>query len=101
MGVAYLFALLTGFVFAGFVSSIWALVSGRDVSFSLLVQTSFLAPFEVLVVVFSVPLLLMKLGVKHLAIGESMSFAWGFIGASVLCGFFQGVIVMSSIHFLG
>ncbi len=98
MGVAYLFALLTGFVFAGFISSIWPLIGGREVSFTLLLKTGFFAPFEVLVVVFSTPLLLLKLGVRQLLAGRSVVFGWGAIAGAIMCSFFQGVVVISSVY---
>ncbi len=101
MSIAYLFALLTGFVFAGFVSSVWPLLGGRDVSFSLLRQTSFLAPFEVLVVVFCIPVLLLKLGVGQISSGHSMLIGFSAIGGAIMCSFFQGVVVISGAYLIG
>ncbi len=73
MGFAYVMALLTGFVFAGFVSSLWPLVTRREVSFGLLYPASHLMLFEVFVVVLSTPLLLLKTGVGALWLICSMN----------------------------
>ena len=101
MGFAYLMALLTGFVFAGFVSSLWPLIARREVSFGLLFPASYLLPFEVLVVVFSAPLLLLKTGVRQLKTKRYVVLAWGAIFSAVFCGFFQGVAVLSFMYHIG
>lgn len=101
MGIAYLFALLSGFVFAGFVASLWPLIVRREVSFSLLYPASNLLAVEVFVVVFSIPLLLLKLGVAQMQRGKFVAMAWCAIGGSVLCGFLQGVALLSIVNIIG
>jgi len=92
---AYGLAVLTGFVFAGFVSSSWPLITRRDVSFKLLYPAGNLMLLEVFIVVFSVPLLLLKIGVAQLAKGRYRSLAWACVAGSIFTGFFQGVAVLS------
>ena len=101
MGFAYVMALLTGFVFAGFVSSLWPLVTRREVSFGLLYPASHLMLFEVFVVVLSTPLLLLKTGVDQLKAGRYPSLGWGAVIGAIFCGFFQGVAVLSIMYNIG
>lgn len=98
MLTAYLFALLTGFVLAGFVSSLWSLLIGRKVSFSLLFRSGGLLPVDVLVVTFSVPLLLMQMGIEQVARSGLGKFGIGAITGSIICSFFQGVVLLSVIY---
>lgn len=99
MSFEYFFALLTGFVFAGFVSSLWPLVGGRAVSFGLLMPASFLLPLEVIVVTFSTPLLLLKMGVSQIKAGKYLLLGWGAVSAAVFSSFFQGVVVLSVMYY--
>jgi len=94
MGIAYVFALLTGFVFAGFVASAWPLITRREVSFGLLYPAGVLLPLEVFVVVFSTPLLLLKLGVELVRHKRFLALAWSAIAGAVFTGFFQGVALL-------
>lgn len=98
MGVAYLFALFTGFVFAGVISSVWPLVAKREVTFSMLQNTTILMPFEIFVVVFSVPWLLLKQGARQLNTGTALRLGWALVGGAIICGFFQGVVVLSAMY---
>jgi len=91
----YTFALVTGFVFAGFVSSCWSLITQREVSFGLLYPAGHLLAVELIVVVFSVPLLLLKLALSRLAHGRYRLFAWSAMVGAFFTGFFQGVAVLS------
>ena len=98
MGIVYLFALVTGFVSAGFVASLWGLFGRREASFGLLYPASYLLPLEVLVVVFSTPLLLLKLGVAQIRAGRFVAFAWSAVVGAVFTGFFQGVALLSLMY---
>ncbi len=98
MGVAYFFALLTGFVSAGFVASLWPLITRREVSFGLLYPAGVLLPLEVFVVVFSTPLLLLKLGVEQIKGKRFVTLAWSAIAGAVFTGFFQGVALLSLMY---
>lgn len=100
MEFAYFFAILTGFVFAGFVSSLWPLMGQREVSFGLLYPASHLLPLELPVVVFSTPVLLLKLGVALFNGRRFNLLAAGVVVGSVLAGFFQGVVVLSLMYVL-
>jgi hypothetical protein len=101
MSFAFVLALLTGFVSAGFISSLWPLLGGRNVSFGLLMSAGFLLPLEVLVVTFSIPLLLLKMGTRQITGGRFLMLGWSAVGAAVLSGFFQGVVVLSVMYQLG
>ena len=98
MFVAYVFAVLTGIVSAGFVSSIWPLLAGRPVRFSLLLETGNLLPLEVLIVVLSGPLLLLREGALQL--GRQRHVRLGFVALTgALCwSFFQGVVVLTLLY---
>jgi len=91
----YTFALVTGFVFAGFISSCWSLITKKEVSFGLLYPAGHLLAVELFVVVFSVPLLLLKLALRGLARGRYRLFAWSAMMGAFFTGFFQGVAVLS------
>ena len=98
---SYAFALVTGFVFAGFISCLWPLIARREVSFGLLFPASSLVAFEVLVVVFATPLLLLQLAVGQLSKGRYRSLAWSALAGAVFAGFFQGVAVLSVMFQMG
>ncbi len=98
MGFAYFFALITGFVSAGFVASLWPLLSRREVSFGLLYPAGILLPIEIFVVVFSTPLLLLKSGVKLMKTRQLALLAWTAIAGAVFSGFFQGVALLSLMY---
>ncbi len=98
MDIAYVFALITGFVLAGFMTSLWPLLSKREVSFGLLFPAGALLPVEVFVVVLSLPLLLLKIGANQIAKGRFISLAWSAIAGALLSSFFQGVALLSLIY---
>jgi len=98
MGIAYVFALVTGFVSAGFIASLWPLFSRREVSFGLLYPVGRLLLLEVFVVAFSMPVLLLKLGVAQIRAGRFVSLAWSAIIGAVFSGFFQGVALLSLMY---
>ncbi len=98
MGTAYIFALVTGFVSAGFIASLWPLLSRREVSFGLLYPAGRLLLVEVFVVVLSMPVLLLKLGVAQIRAGRFVSLAWSAIIGAVFSGFFQGVALLSLMY---
>lgn len=98
MGIVYLFALVAGFVSAGFVASLWGLLGRREASFGLLYPASFLLPLEVIVVVLATPLLLLKLGVAQIRAGRFVTLAWAAVAGAIFTGFFQGVALLSLLY---
>lgn len=98
MFVAYFFAFLSGFVLAGFVSSLWALVTGRALTFGVLGRTGWTLPVDVAVVTVSFPLLLLKTGVKLTKSPQGGFLALGAFSAAFVCSFFQGVVLLSVIY---
>lgn len=98
MSIAYLFALVAGFVSAGFVASLWALIARREVSFGLLYPAGALLPFDLIAVVFSTPLLLLKIGAVQIKKGRFLTLAWSAIAGALFAGFFQGVALLSLMY---
>ena len=98
MSIAYVFALVTGFVLAGFISSLWPLVARREVSFGLLYPAGMLLPLEIFVVVISVPLLLLKIGVGQFVAGQFRSLGVMALVGALLTGFLQGVALLSLVY---
>lgn len=98
MSVAYFFAFLTGFVVAGFVSSLWALVTGRALTFGILGRSGWVLPLDVAVVTVSFPLLLAKTAVKLTKTRQGGFLALGAFSAAIICSFFQGVVLLSVIY---
>ena len=100
MYVAYVFALLTGIVSAGFVSSIWPLVTGRAIGFGSLLEPDVLLPLKVIAVVLSGPVLLLREGAgRVLTHGQLRLGLWALAG-SLCWSFFQGVIVLTVMYSL-
>lgn len=97
MVIAYLFALLTGFVFAGFVSSLWSLLTGRALTFGLLGRTGALLLVDVVVITVCFPLLVLKLGINLIAGTRHMMLGLGAVCGAIVCSFFQGVVLLSVI----
>lgn len=95
MFFAYLFALLIGFVSAGFIASLWPLIGGRDVSVQMLRTTTMLLPFEILAVVLAMPLLLVKTGAQLVSGGTYRGWGIFAFGGSIISSFFQGVALLS------
>ncbi len=98
MAFAYFFALMTGLVSAGFVATLWPLIGGRPVSWSILQSTTLLLPLELIVVVFSTPFLLAKAGARLYSSGKFRGVALGAYGGSLLSGFLQGVALLSILY---
>lgn len=98
MGIAYVFALVAGFVLAGFVASLWALVARREVSFGLLYPAGTLLPLDLIAVVLSTPLLLLKIGAAQIQKGRFVALAWSAIVGALFSGFFQGVALLSLMY---
>jgi ABC-type nitrate/sulfonate/bicarbonate transport system permease component len=68
--LVYLYAVAVGFVAAGVTGSMWALATGENPRFGLLLEPGLIAPLRALVVVASAPLLLLLV-------------AWRFVGSTI------------------
>jgi hypothetical protein len=93
--IAYLFAIATGIVSSGAISSLWSILAGEAPSFKMLGDDDFLIPIKVPVVVLSGPTTLLLDAcwwlMERPMIGLSMivaGFAWSFI---------QGVFILTHV----
>ena len=91
----FLYASAVGFAAAGITGSLWALATGENPRFGLLLEPGLIAPFCALVVVVSAPLLLLLAAwrfVGNAIVGMLMvvaSLGWSFLqGAFILTQFF-------------
>ena len=69
--LVYLYAIAVGFVAAGVTGSMWALATGENPRFGMLLEPGLVAPLRALVVVASAPLLLLLA-------------AWRFVGSTIV-----------------
>jgi hypothetical protein len=93
--LVYLYAIAVGFVAAGVTGSMWALATGENPRFGLLLEPGVIAPLRALVVVASAPLLLLLAAWRFVgnAIAGMLlvvaSLGWSFLqGAFILTQFF-------------
>ena len=93
--LVYLYAIAVGFVAAGVTGSMWALATGENPRFGLLLEPGVIAPIRALVVVASAPLLLFLAAWRFVgnAIAGMLlvvaSLGWSFLqGAFILTQFF-------------
>ena len=93
--LVYLYAIAVGFVAAGVTGSMWALATGENPRFGLLLEPGVIAPLRALVVVASAPLLLLLAAWR--IVGNAIagmllvvaSLGWSFLqGAFILTQFF-------------
>lgn len=93
--LVYLYAIAVGFAAAGVTGSMWALATGEEPRFGLLLEPGVIAPLRALVVVASAPLLLLLAAWRFVgnAIAGMLlmvaSLGWSFLqGAFILTQFF-------------
>jgi hypothetical protein len=99
----YDFALVVAFgmVASGLSYSLWPLVSGREATMSMFLQSDGWAPLRALVMVVCAPAMLARAGVIGLA-GHSSALYWllAFATSLALC-FIQGVVVVVALGLSG
>jgi hypothetical protein len=93
--LVYLYAVAVGFAAAGVTGSMWAMATGENPRFGLLLEPGVIAPFRALVVVACAPLLLLLAAwrfVGSIIVGMLLvvaSLGWSFLqGAFILTQFF-------------
>ncbi len=92
---AILFGVGTGIISAGLTSSLWALVFDDAPSFALLLQSDFLTPLKVLVVVLAAPMIVMSHAVWWLVARPAVGFL--LLLAGLCWSFLQGVFILTQV----
>lgn len=90
--LVYLYAVAVGVVAAGVAGSLWALATGEEPHFGLLLEPSLLAPVRALVVVASAPVLLLLTAWRH---AGSAVLGTLLVAASLGWSFLQGVFILT------
>ena len=90
--LVYLYAVAVGVVAAGVAGSLWALATGEEPRFGLLLEPSLIAPVRALVVVASAPLLLLLAAWRH---AGSAVLGMLLVAASLGWSFLQGVFILT------
>ena len=90
----YLFAVAVGIAAAGVTGSVWALATGENPRFGLLLEPSRMAPLRALAVVIYAPILLLFAAWRHIG---SASVGMLLVVASLGWSFLQGVFILTQL----
>lgn len=94
----YLFVSAVGLVTAGLVRNLWPLLTGRDVSLTLLEERDVLLPVRAMVLVLSGPVLLIGAGMRELLDASDGVLKWWLtVPTAMGWSFVQGVVVVVSL----
>jgi hypothetical protein len=91
----YLFALMTGLVVSGLASSLWAMFSDEPPQFGLLLESGFMTPVKVAVVVCCAPTMLFHMAFAWLLDRKFRSVAA--VLAAAIWSFMQGVFILTQV----
>lgn len=98
MYVAYVFAVLTGFVFAGFVYSLFVVITGREPSEDMILFPTGHFLLEVPIVILSAPYILGKSGIYRIWERGHVKLGTAAIIGAAGWSFMQGVLVLTAIY---
>lgn len=91
----FVFVSAVGLVTAGLTRNLWPLLTGHDVSLSLLDERSLLMPLRAMVLVISAPVMLMGASLRHMSDAPGGLLKWWItLPAAMGWSFVQGVVVV-------
>ncbi len=95
LNAAIFFGVTTGVVSAGLVSSLWTVAAGDSPRFRLLLQSDFLTPIRVLVVIFAAPMIVLSNAVWWLI--ERPPVGLALLPVGLFWSFMQGVFILTQV----
>jgi hypothetical protein len=95
LDAAIFFGVTVGVVSAGLVSSLWALAAGDNPRFRLLLESDFLTPVRVFVVIFAAPMIVLSHATWWLIARPPIGVA--LLVAGLCWSFMQGVFILTQV----